>query len=66
MKIFLDKFQLRESLENTISMLGQFSNDRKIELVLLIDSDVPDVVISDSSRLSQIVTNLTNNAIKFT
>jgi len=60
------EFSVREYLEDTISMLSPAAMDKNIELVLLIDSDMPDVIKADPLRLTQVLTNLLNNAIKFT
>ncbi|MCF0224855.1 MAG: hybrid sensor histidine kinase/response regulator, partial [Fibrobacter sp.] len=40
--------------------------DRPIELILDIDPEIPEVLMGDPLRLSQIFTNLINNATKFT
>jgi signal transduction histidine kinase/ActR/RegA family two-component response regulator len=42
------------------------AQERSNEIKLMLDSDLPDVVISDTVRLGQILTNLVSNAIKFT
>ena len=65
-EIKASEFSVREYLEDTISMLSPAAQDKKIELVLLIDSDMPDVIEADPLRLTQVLTNLLNNAIKFT
>ena len=59
-------FDVRGCLEDIVSMLGPSAHDKGLELVLLVDSDVPVNIIADSTRLSQVLTNLVNNAIKFT
>jgi len=59
-------FNLHDCLENVVSMLGASAHEKRLELVLYIHSDVPRLVISDQSRLSQVLTNLAANAIKFT
>jgi len=59
-------FSLREYLEDTVFMLSPAAHDKQIELVLLIDSDIPDVVFGDPLRITQVLTNLINNALKFT
>lgn len=59
-------FSVREYLEDTISMLSPAAQEKDIELVLLIDSDIPDTITADPLRLTQVLTNLLNNAVKFT
>jgi signal transduction histidine kinase/CheY-like chemotaxis protein len=67
-KFELDRieFDLRLALEDTFELLAPRAHQKGVELVCLIDSDVPDVVIGDSGRVRQIITNLLGNAIKFT
>lgn len=59
-------FNLHDCLENVVSMLGASAHGKALELVLYIHSDVPRFVVSDQNRISQILTNLAANAIKFT
>jgi two-component system sensor histidine kinase BarA len=59
-------FDMRECLEDVVSMLGPSVHDKGLELSLLINSDVPLKVIGDPMRFSQVFTNLLNNAVKFT
>ncbi len=61
-----NEFKLRDCFENVVSMLSHASTEKEIELVLLIDSDLPDIVTGDAGRLTQVLVNLVNNAIKFT
>ncbi len=52
---------------DTIVKLLKFNADKKnIKLEVDIDKAVPDTLIGDPYRLNQIITNLVNNAIKFT
>ena len=60
------EFNTRENLEDVVCMLGPSAHDKNLELVLLVHSDVPEYLIGDPTRINQIVTNLVNNAIKFT
>mgnify|MGYP001228289699 CR=1 FL=1 len=42
------------------------AHDKSIDLFTYVDSDVPEFVNGDYIRLKQVITNLVNNAIKFT
>ena len=59
-------FAIRPCIENAFKPLFQRSFDKNIALELQIDDTVPHSVFGDSLRLKQILTNLVNNAIKFT
>jgi two-component system sensor histidine kinase BarA len=59
-------FDLNESLENVIGMFSTQAHEKQLELVLYIHSDVPQYITSDPNRIGQLLTNLVNNAIKFT
>ena len=59
-------FNVTECFEEPIALLSPSANDKNLELVLLIYSDVPRVLIGDETRIRQILVNLVNNAIKFT
>ena len=59
-------FNLEELIHNIKQAHAFKADERSIALKLLYDRDLPQVVIGDPSRLSQIVNNLLSNAIKFT
>ena len=59
-------FNLRECLESTLKSISIRAHEKGLELACSIAADVPELVRGDSTRLSQIVTNLVGNAIKFT
>lgn len=42
------------------------AQEKGLKLKVLLDSDIPDFVLGDSLRLSQVLNNLLSNAIKFT
>ena len=58
-------FNLRNTLEDVRDILRVSAQAKKLELRCHVDSDVPSLVKSDPGRLRQILTNLANNAIKF-
>jgi len=59
-------FSLRESLGDTLKMLGGHAHEKGLELMLRVDPATPDNLIGDADRLKQIIINLVDNAIKFT
>ena len=59
-------FQLRDLLEEISDMFRDKSAQKKIELIIGVDADVPTALIGDPNRLRQVLVNLTGNAIKFT
>ncbi len=59
-------FSLRQCIHTAIALLAPMAHEKGLELVSLVYNDVPDNLLGDSTRVAQILTNLVNNAIKFT
>ncbi|BFM07614.1 response regulator [Halioxenophilus aromaticivorans] len=57
--------RLETVIEETTQILAPTAFDNNLELVSMIDSDLPQELISDPLRLKQILTNLITNAIKY-
>jgi len=60
------EFDLRNTLDQTFKSLAVRADQKGIELIGQIDSDVPHHIVGDPVRVTQIVVNLIGNAIKFT
>ncbi|MEQ8763976.1 MAG: response regulator [Planctomycetota bacterium] len=60
------EFSLHDIVSDSIRALALRAHEKRLELGMRVRPDVPDRVIGDSDRLRQILTNLLNNAIKFT
>ncbi|HEV2298637.1 MAG TPA: response regulator [Candidatus Acidoferrales bacterium] len=61
-----EPFALRESVGETMKLLGHLAHRKKLELAWQAAADVPEWVVGDCGRLRQILVNLVGNAIKFT
>ncbi len=66
LEIDIIDFNLHEILEKTVDTVALNIGKKDIELTYFVNLDVPIYIKGDSGRLQQIITNLTNNAIKFT
>ncbi len=59
-------FQLRDSINEMVKIFGVRAKQSGLELSSYIAPDVPDALLGDAGRLRQIISNLVDNAIKFT
>ncbi|WP_396589001.1 response regulator [Bermanella sp. R86510] len=67
-KLVLDQapVNITDVIDEVLVMLAPEAHKKDIELAALVYQDVPQEILSDSMRLKQVLTNLINNAIKFT
>ena len=59
-------FELRPFLDDFAHMMALKAHEKDLELICEVSPDVPGRLQGDPGRLRQILTNLTDNAIKFT
>lgn len=59
-------FHLLKTMESVRSIVEPIATQKDLELLLDIQPNVPDYVVGDSQRLTQVLMNLLNNAVKFT
>ncbi len=59
-------FNLKELVNGISQSHSILAKEKNIKLTLTIDSELPDYIVGDPSRLSQILANLVANGIKFT
>ncbi|MCB1215226.1 MAG: response regulator, partial [Deltaproteobacteria bacterium] len=59
-------FALRQSLDHTLKALSYRAEEKGLELLLDVDTKIPDQIKGDPTRLRQVLMNLVGNAIKFT
>jgi PAS domain S-box-containing protein len=67
-KIELEKapFVLRECIEDAFDLFTEAAGRKNVELLYKVESDVPEALSGDITRLRQVIVNLLGNAIKFT
>jgi len=59
-------FETAHFFSNLADMMGIQAVEKRLDLVFDISTEVPDTLIGDPLRISQVLINLINNAIKFT
>lgn len=57
---------VRDTVENALEFIARPAAEKGLDLLVSIEADVPVAVYGDKTRICQILTNLLNNAVKFT
>lgn len=66
MDLEMQPFDLVHAIEHPIHLIEELANKKGLELLTYISPDTPRAVVSDVTRIRQIIVNLLSNAIKFT
>ncbi|MBI9044813.1 MAG: response regulator [Anaerolineaceae bacterium] len=66
LELDIQKFDLRTCVEEAVDLIAPKANDKGLELAYFIEAGTPEFILSDATRLRQILVNLINNAVKFT
>ncbi|MGN6477492.1 MAG: ATP-binding protein, partial [Flavipsychrobacter sp.] len=59
-------FRISTVIEETYDLLSVKANEKGLDLLYLLDPDIPNEIIGDITRFRQILINLVSNALKFT
>ena len=59
-------YRLSSLLNDISNMMLVKANDKKLDLIMDIDRNLPDELVGDEVRVREILTNLMNNAVKYT
>jgi two-component system sensor histidine kinase/response regulator len=66
LEIEASDFDLDQVIESVSEVVGHIASDKELELVFDLPPEVPGALIGDALRLGRILTNLVDNAFKFT
>ncbi len=66
LELEMQPFDLRDCIEDSLDLLASKASEKGLDLAYLIEGNTPQTITGDVTRLRQILTNLLNNALKFT
>src|SRR5258706_1543257 len=59
-------FELHTCIEEALDLLAPKAAEKRLDLAYIVDDAIPKILVSDVTRLRQILVNLIGNAVKFT
>jgi len=59
-------FEFKKMLQKTADIITPRIDEKRQKFFISIDKEIPEILIGDDQRLSQVVANLLSNAVKFT
>jgi CheY-like chemotaxis protein/nitrogen-specific signal transduction histidine kinase/HPt (histidine-containing phosphotransfer) domain-containing protein len=66
LQLELQSLVIREAVEDSLDLFAAKASEKQIDLAYQIDDGLPEALVSDPTRLRQILVNLIGNALKFT
>src|SRR6202008_2308105 len=66
MDIEAQPFDLRECIESALDLVTTRAGEKHLDTAYLFEGEIPVAIVSDVTRLRQIILNLLANAVKFT
>jgi signal transduction histidine kinase/PAS domain-containing protein len=60
------EFNFEKMLQKVTTVINFRVDEKQQKLMINIDKEIPKILIADDQRLAQVITNLLNNAVKFT
>jgi two-component system, sensor histidine kinase and response regulator len=66
LELTLAPFELDRMLDTVANVVAVRAAERRLELVLAVDPALPESLLGDRARLTQVLMNLASNAVKFT
>jgi len=60
------EYHLEKTIRRVVNVMKFRTDEKKQNLMVHIDSNIPTFLIGDDQRLAQVITNLMGNAVKFT
>src|SRR5689334_14141136 len=59
-------FELHTCIEEALDLLAPKAAEKRLDLAYVVDDSIPRILVSDVTRIRQILVNLIGNAVKFT
>jgi len=66
MEIERTPFRLQDVLQNVYELTGGYADEKPVKLIIQSRPGIPETLVGDPLRISQVICNLVNNSLKFT